>query len=43
MLLGFNIKGEDLQSIQSLDKSGYSVTQNVIWDVIEGYLFEKNI
>ena len=36
MLLGFNIKGEDLQSIQSLDKSGYSVTQNVIWDVIEG-------
>lgn len=36
MLLGFNIKGEDLQSIQSLNKSGYSVTQNVIWDVIEG-------
>lgn len=28
MLLGFNIKGEDLQSIQSLYKSGYSVTQN---------------
>ena len=36
MLLGFNIKGTDLEQLRSIDTANYNITQKVIWQIIEG-------